>query len=41
MQPSSIETILKVFSAFKAKVKFSVEMNETELKLLNPTPTPN
>jgi DNA-binding XRE family transcriptional regulator len=29
----TIETILKVFGALKAKVKFSVEMNETEFNL--------
>lgn len=28
----TIETILKVFKALKAKVKFSVEMNESEFK---------
>lgn len=29
----TIETILKVFKALKANVKFSVEMNESEFKL--------
>jgi len=29
----TIETILKVFKALKAKVKFSVEMNESEFKV--------
>ncbi len=29
----TIETILKVFQALKAKVKFSVEMNESEFKV--------
>lgn len=29
----TIETILKVFGALKAKVKFSVEMNETKFNL--------
>jgi HTH-type transcriptional regulator / antitoxin HipB len=29
----TIETILKVFKALKAKVKFSVEMNELEFKV--------
>ncbi len=29
----TIETILKVFRALKANVKFSVEMNESEFKL--------
>ena len=29
----TIETILKVFSALKAKVKFSVEMNDSEFKV--------
>lgn len=30
----TIETILKVFNALKAKVKFSVEMNENEYKVV-------
>lgn len=30
----TIETILKVFKALKAKVKFSVEMNESEFKVV-------
>lgn len=29
----TIETILKVFSALKANVRFSVEMNESEIKV--------
>jgi DNA-binding XRE family transcriptional regulator len=29
----TIETILKVFNALKANVKFSVEMNESEFKV--------
>jgi transcriptional regulator with XRE-family HTH domain len=29
----TIETILKVFKALKANVKFSVEMNESEFKV--------
>ena len=29
----TIETILKVFEALKAKVKFSVETNESEIKI--------
>lgn len=29
----TVETILKVFNALGANVKFSVEMNETELKV--------
>jgi len=29
----TIETILKVFSALKANIKFSVQMNETEFKV--------
>ncbi len=29
----TIETILKVFSALKANVKFSVEMNQSEFKV--------
>ena len=29
----TVETILKVFTALKAKVKFSIEMNESEFKI--------
>lgn len=29
----TIETILKVFNALKANIKFSVQMNETEFKV--------
>jgi len=29
----TIETILKVFTALKANVKFSIEMNESEFKI--------
>ena len=30
----TIETILKVFTALKANVKFSIEMNENEFKIV-------